>query len=124
MLAEREGFEPPIPFRVYRFFKLSRFAGVSDPAQRESGRLQAKSRAQSREPEHAGGEGGIRTPDTLSGISVFQVEPFCRRERSRTAGERETAGEIPSAVEGTRTCWRRGRDSNPRYPFGYIGFSS
>src|SRR5262252_5924390 len=81
---------------------LSRFAGVSDPAKRESGSLQAKSR--SREA----GEGSLplqrrlRCADVLDYriAPAIDVEPVCRRERSRKAGEREPAGEIPIPRSG------------------------
>src|SRR5436853_7144760 len=67
-----------------------------------------------------GGGRGIRTPDTLSGIAVFQLSRFAGvKPNVVRLGARKRN---PERREGTELEWRRERDSNPRYPFGYSGF--
>ena len=58
---------------------------------------------------NAGGEGGIRPPSRCA----------LRRDLIVSASHRAVARVRSSASEGG---WRRGRDSNPRYPSGYSGF--
>src|SRR5450432_486236 len=43
--------------------------------------------------------------------------------KSRKMGiVRELWGKLRRNFSALQTVWRRGRDSNPRYPFGYAGF--
>src|SRR5215467_1194653 len=57
---------------------------------------------QGRELERSGGEGGIRTPDTLSGMSAFEADRF---NHSRTSPRRATT--LPAA---SSRQWLFGRE--------------
>ncbi len=59
----------------------------------------------------------------LFGYRGFQVEPFCGRDPVWREGAPQAKSRSRRAGDGTlQTVWRRERDSNPRYPFGYSGF--
>ena len=61
-----------------------------------------------------GGEGGIRTHGTVSRTQHFQC---CQLSHSCTSPPKGN-----SNCEFRDSLWRRGWDSNPRYPYGYNGF--
>jgi hypothetical protein len=48
--------------------------------------------------------------------------PVCRARIAKMAAFRGFHGERRREFSVVQTVWRRGRDSNPRYPFGYAGF--
>jgi hypothetical protein len=73
-----------------------------------------------------GGEGGIRTHGTVSRTQHFQccqLSHSCTSPQQKTTNEeRSNAPGEPSFVTHRSIEWRRGWDSNPRYPYGYNGF--
>src|SRR5215472_17822306 len=76
------GIRTPVTLSGISVFKLRRNAGVSE-AERSEAEAGVRSRnpdpaKREKEPENAGGGRGIRTPDTLSGISVFKTDCFNR----------------------------------------------
>src|SRR5580658_3394357 len=48
--------------------------------------------------------------------------PVCKRESAELRRFVVISGTIQADFSALQTVWRRGRDSNPRYPFGYAGF--
>ena len=85
-----------------------------------------------RNPQLPGGEGGIRTHGTVSRTQHFQC---CQLSRSCTSPkvpiadlrlpiqiDRGTSLQSAIANRQSKIIWRRGWDSNPRYPCGYNGF--
>jgi DNA-binding winged helix-turn-helix (wHTH) protein len=104
-----DGFEPPLPFfrrAIFRFFRLlskgtthwpdrencqylcssgtpSIYSGAAQSRKMPGiGPFCGKSENRSLSCRLAGGEGGIRTPDTLSGIAVFKTACFNRSHTS------------------------------------------
>ena len=82
-VAERGGFEPPVEFPPHmisshadsaRLSHLSASVGSSQRTGKPVGRQLSR--------VEAGGEGGIRTHDTLAGIAVFETARFSRLRTS------------------------------------------
>src|SRR5271166_109466 len=59
-------------------------------------------------------------PDTLLEGHFLRVR--IQREICRIVGFPAIPTGKPQGFSAAETCWRRERDSNPRYPFGYNGF--
>src|ERR1035438_7461915 len=70
-MAESEGFEPPIPFQVCRFSRPE--TSPSDLNSKLELLLASEADTADAIKQLNGGERGIRTPDTLSGMPVFKT---------------------------------------------------
>jgi hypothetical protein len=63
-----------------------------------------------------------RDSDRLrSGRPVLCI-PLCLGTNAKYGHVSRILGGIEAGFSAVQTEWRRGRDSNPRYPFGYAGF--
>jgi hypothetical protein len=100
-LPERGGFEPPVPLRVQRLSRApdsatlaplpSSTPGTDSPTQTKKGQLGPLAR----DVEGQGiviGEGGIRTPGTASGSTVFKTASFDHSDTSPKRMEADASG--------------------------------
>jgi hypothetical protein len=69
---------------------------------------------------------GMRENGAVNAIrcqgSPFSAVRFGEQKSQKMGIIRESQGKPRREFSAVQTVWRRGRDSNPRYPFGYAGF--
>ena len=133
-MAERAGFEPAVPFPTHALSK--RVPSATQTPLRESVFIQQEAQAAMSD----GGEGGIRTPDALARMPVFETGAFSRSATSpmcRVIARRNSPSVHPqhqsvvaylSGVGSSRpvrflrkNCWRRSRASVAPTPFRDLG---
>ena len=93
-IAEREGFEPSVPLRVHATSNRAPSAARSSLQRKRNHVIARTSNARGDEGARASGEGGIRTPETNEGLTVFETARF---SRSRTSPKKPEARRIRTA---------------------------